>query len=158
MAGIAIQGASFFLVWIDPGRAFRPGASPEGGLSLALSAAACLLAASSASLALWAAATLGKQWSFTARLLEGHELVVRGPYRFVRHPIYAAMLGMLWATGLLVATPLRLLAATVIYGAGAAMRVRSEERLLKDEFGPQWDRYARDVPAVVPRWRGKRWI
>jgi protein-S-isoprenylcysteine O-methyltransferase Ste14 len=34
---------------------------------------------------------LGRQWSLEARVLEGHRLIVEGPYRYVRHPIYAAM-------------------------------------------------------------------
>lgn len=39
--------------------------------------------------------TLGQQWSLQARVLEHHELVQRGPYRIVRHPIYTGMFGML---------------------------------------------------------------
>jgi len=49
----------------------------------------------------WAAARhLGKQWRFEAALSEDHELVQTGPYRWIRHPIYASMLGMLLATAL----------------------------------------------------------
>ena len=43
---------------------------------------------------------LGKQWSFQARLIEDHKLVTSGVYQIVRHPIYAAMLGKLLATGI----------------------------------------------------------
>ena len=36
--------------------------------------------------------TLGKQWSLQARVLEHHELIRRGPYRIVRHPIYTGFI------------------------------------------------------------------
>src|SRR3982074_1142929 len=46
----------------------------------------------------WARATLGRNWSGTITLKEGHELIERGPYRLVRHPIYTGLLTMFLAT------------------------------------------------------------
>src|SRR5262245_50088601 len=46
------------------------------------------LCAAGLAFSIWARFTLGRNWSGTVTLKEGHELVVRGPYRFVRHPIY----------------------------------------------------------------------
>src|SRR5215831_14433388 len=43
---------------------------------------------------IWARLTLGRNWSGTVTLKEEHELVERGPYRFVRHPIYTGLLAM----------------------------------------------------------------
>ena len=48
----------------------------------------------------WARATLGRNWSGTITLKEGHELIERGPYRLVRHPIYTGLLAMFLATAL----------------------------------------------------------
>ena len=39
-------------------------------------------------LAIWSRNTLGRNWSSVVMLKKEHELVERGPYRFVRHPIY----------------------------------------------------------------------
>src|SRR5262245_42157370 len=50
--------------------------------------------------AVWARVTLGRNWSGFVTLKEGHELVERGPYRFVRHPIYTGILIMFFATAL----------------------------------------------------------
>src|SRR6202167_144160 len=48
----------------------------------------------------WAAARhLGTPWRYNAALSQDHELIQTGPYRWVRHPIYASMLGMLLAVG-----------------------------------------------------------
>ena len=46
----------------------------------------------------WARAVLGRNWSGSVTLKENHELIVRGPYRLVRHPIYTGLLAMVIAT------------------------------------------------------------
>jgi protein-S-isoprenylcysteine O-methyltransferase Ste14 len=94
--------------------------------------------------------TLGKEWSLTARLVEGHQLATSGPYALVRHPIYSGMLGMLLATGLAISHWLALLAALIIFFVGTTIRVRSEEKLLREAFGEKFESYARRVRAIVP--------
>jgi protein-S-isoprenylcysteine O-methyltransferase Ste14 len=94
--------------------------------------------------------TLGKEWSLTARLVEGHQLATSGPYAFVRHPIYTGMLGMLVSTGLAISHWAALLVALVIFFIGTTIRVRSEEKLLREAFGEQFETYARSVRAIVP--------
>ena len=94
--------------------------------------------------------TLGTQWSLAARVLEGHKLVTQGPYSVVRNPIYTGMLGMLLATGLAVSQLVGLVLAIGRYAIGTFIRVRSEEKLLRQTFGPEFDAYAHEVPAVIP--------
>ena len=48
--------------------------------------------------ALWARTILGTNWSSNVVLKEQHELIERGPYRFVRHPIYTGVLLMVLGT------------------------------------------------------------
>ena len=93
---------------------------------------------------------MGKQWSLEARVLKGHKLITQGPYRIVRNPIYTGMLGMLIATGLAVSHWIGLVAGMIMFAIGTFIRVRSEEKLLRETFGNEWDEYARRVPAVVP--------
>lgn len=94
--------------------------------------------------------TLGKQWSLQARVLEHHELIRRGPYRIVRHPIYTGMFGMLIASALAHGHWLGLVIASLIYYLGTVMRIRSEEKLLREQFGSEYEEYAREVPAFIP--------
>ena len=94
--------------------------------------------------------TLGKEWSLTARLVEGHKLATTGPYAYVRHPIYTGMLGMLLATGLAASHWAAILIALVVFFAGTIIRVRSEEKLLREAFGDQFENYSRRVPAILP--------
>ena len=98
-----------------------------------------------------AARALGRQWALMARVIEGHELISQGPYAVVRNPIYLAMLGMLVATGLVVSRWPALVGAAIVFAAGTAIRIRAEENLLREAFGPKFDDYARRVPAFLPR-------
>jgi protein-S-isoprenylcysteine O-methyltransferase Ste14 len=68
----------------------------------------------------------------------------------VRHPIYTGLLGMLIATGLAVSHWIALVAAIVIFAIGSLIRVRIEERLLRETFGARFEEYVRQVPAVIP--------
>ncbi len=94
--------------------------------------------------------TLGKQWTYVARTIEGHELITQGPYQLVRNPIYLAMFGMMMAMGLSLTIWPVLLAAMVIFLIGTFVRIRSEEKLLRATFGAQFEEYARRVPAFLP--------
>jgi protein-S-isoprenylcysteine O-methyltransferase Ste14 len=60
------------------------------------------------------------------------------------------MLGMLIATGLATEHWIAMIAAIIIFAIGMVIRVRSEEKLLRAEFGEEFEEYARRVPAVVP--------
>jgi protein-S-isoprenylcysteine O-methyltransferase Ste14 len=98
-----------------------------------------------------AARALGKQWALMARVIEGHELISQGPYAVVRNPIYLAMLGMLVATGLAASRWPALVGAAIVFAAGTAIRIRTEESLLRGAFGAKFEDYARRVPAFLPR-------
>jgi protein-S-isoprenylcysteine O-methyltransferase Ste14 len=147
--GLALQAISYGIVWFAP-RAFRPVVAASAALNAAVLLAAVLLAVGSVWLVTAAVRTLGKEWSLTARLVEGHRLVTAGPYSFVRHPIYTGMFGMLLATGLTYSLWLALVVALVVFWLGTVVRVRSEEGLLRAAFGAEFEAYARRVPAVLP--------
>jgi len=57
---------------------------------------------------------------------------------------------MLVAQGLVVSHWIGLLAGIAIFTLGTWIRVRSEEKLLRGQFGSEYEEYARRVPAVVP--------
>ncbi len=148
--GISLQSFSFAFVWLV-GRPvwwpFRPSRAGE----LVLATVAVALAYGSCLFLLQAVRTLGKQWTFQARVIQGHELITQGPYAIVRNPIYLGMLGMLVATGLVFSRWWNLLGALVCFFIGNQIRIRAEERLLRETFGAQFDDYARRVPAFFPR-------
>ena len=149
--GLALQGIGFALVWgthRPVGAAWWPGISPIAQLVLLLSAG--LLALASSAFAIAAVRELGKQWSLTARLLASHELVTSGPFGWVRHPIYSALLGLLLATGVCLSTIAATVAGTVVYLLGTHWRAAREEKLLLVRFGETYLAYARQVPRLIP--------
>ena len=101
-------------------------------------------------LMIWSAMTLGRHFDVEVEVHGGHEVVRRGPYAVVRHPIYLGFalhfLGACLASG------------NVIFGAGTLLvtipalyqRASAEERLLRAELGDAYERYAREVPLLVP--------
>jgi len=150
IVGLILQALSYAVVGLFHRAPFTPISSGSRAVAVSLSLAAMLVAVVSISIVKAAVKTLGKEWSVAARVVEGHKLATEGPYRFVRHPIYSGMLGMLLATGLVISHWLALIAAIVIYFIGTVIRIRSEERLLREALGPEFEAYARSAPALVP--------
>jgi protein-S-isoprenylcysteine O-methyltransferase Ste14 len=99
----------------------------------------------------WAAARrLGKQWRYKAALSENHELIQTGPYRWLRHPIYASMLGMLLATEAAWTWWPMAIASVVAFIAGTEVRIRAEERLLAERFPDSYRAYRAHTWAYIP--------
>ena len=148
--GIALQGLAYAIVWAIHRPPFTPIAQIGKSFEIALAILTMTLAIGSVWFCSAAIRTLGKQWSLAARLVEGHKLITEGPYSVVRNPIYTGMFGMLLATGLAISHWIGLLIAIVVFAMGTAIRVRSEEKLLREAFGAEFEAYARRVPAVIP--------
>lgn len=97
----------------------------------------------------WARLQLGRNWSGTVTIKQGHELVTSGPYAIVRHPIYTglllAILGSAVALG-----EWRGVIALVLAAIAFWIKLRVEERWMREQFGEAYTAYARRVRALVP--------
>jgi protein-S-isoprenylcysteine O-methyltransferase Ste14 len=102
--------------------------------------------------ACWARVSLGSNWSAAVTLKRDHQLIVSGPYRYVRHPIYTGLLFALFGTAL-ETTAWRGVIGFALIATAIAYKYRTEERFLTDKFGDEYVRYKGDVPALVPFWR-----
>ncbi len=149
IVGVALQGLAYAIVWSVRRQPFTPLAPGDQWLEVLTAAIAIAASIGSVMLIMSAVKTLGKEWSITARMVHDHQLATEGPYARVRHPIYTGMLGMLIATGLAISHWIALVAAIVIFAIGTLIRVRIEERLLRETFGQRFEEYARQVPAVI---------
>jgi methyltransferase len=78
----------------------------------------------------WAILTLGPFWTFRVIVVPGATLVSRGPYRFLRHPNYAAVVGELVGVGLMTGAAVTGPLATVAFGALILKRIDIEQRAL----------------------------
>jgi protein-S-isoprenylcysteine O-methyltransferase Ste14 len=79
-------------------------------------------------------------------------LVVEGPYRFVRNPLYVTDFALILGTALLANVPFLFLLAA-LYAAQLTLQLPLEERELRRRFGLRYGRYCRLVPRFVPRLR-----
>jgi protein-S-isoprenylcysteine O-methyltransferase Ste14 len=101
-------------------------------------------------LAWWARIHLGLLWSSAITRKEEHRVIETGPYRFVRHPIYAGLIAAILATGVAVGTLTALVGAALIV-FGLCIKARMEEQFLSIELGADaYTTYRRRVPMLVP--------
>jgi protein-S-isoprenylcysteine O-methyltransferase Ste14 len=112
-----------------------------GPITITIQVVAALLMA-------WARLTFGiRSFHGTANPTTGG-LVTTGPYRYIRHPIYAAILYFFWA-GIAAHPSLVTLAAGLLATAFTAVRIVAEEKLLVTMY-PEYRAYARVTKRVVP--------
>jgi protein-S-isoprenylcysteine O-methyltransferase Ste14 len=104
--------------------------------SLALDAAGLAVTVLGAVFAIWSRVTLGRNWSSVPQVKEQHELVVKGPYRIVRHPIYTDLILAVAGTGLALDKGIGLFMALLVF-ASYCLKSRVEERLMMETFPEQ---------------------
>jgi len=111
-----------------------------------------LLAALGMSLWVWAFATI-PSLSSGHYVLPEQQLVTRGPYALVRHPIYLAVL-LLWLAVAAASARFSVLAITLLYVTPVyVLYSRSEERMMLAHFGAPYQLYQRSTGMLVPRVR-----
>jgi len=98
----------------------------------------------------WSASTLGRFLVPQARVSRDHQLVVGGPFRFLRHPAYSGDLA-LWLGSALATLNVLLLVLWPLYVLGATMQARVEDGLLEAKFGEEYRLYAARVGRFLPR-------
>ena len=103
----------------------------------------------------WARVHLGRNWSGTVTVKEGHELIRSGPYGYVRHPIYTGILTGVLGTVLCSGT-LRSVLGLVIIAIAFSRKLRAEEVFMRETFPGQYEQYSEEVPALVPFTRPRR--
>ncbi len=121
---------------------FIPKAAWVKGLGLALAVSGALLAC-------WSRHLLGRNWSSVVQLKHDHALIESGPYRYIRHPIYAGLLLAFLGTALKVGDWRGLIAVSVVL-ASFWRKLGIEERWLGEEFGHAYAAYKRRTKALVP--------
>lgn len=78
----------------------------------------------------WAIASLGSKWSYRVLVIPGEPLVTTGPYRFLSHPNYLAVVGEILSVAAIVWAPITGVLATIGFGRLMIVRIRIEDRAL----------------------------
>jgi len=98
--------------------------------------------------AIWARLHLGRNWSASPAMKEGHELVTTGPYAFVRHPIYSGIILATLGTGL--TGSVFGIVLFVIVTTMFLFRVGTEERYMMELFPGTYPAYRARTKRLVP--------
>lgn len=144
---IALQGVGFGIAAFGPIRIASDVLAPVALLRdlvvlLLVTAMVWLFHASSSA--------MGKNWALVARTRDDHELVQTGPFAYVRHPIYVALFCYVVALAVAYGHLASLILAVPVYWFATWMRIRHEEAILHEQFGPAYEAYAARVKRFVP--------
>lgn len=145
LAIIAVALSPFFL--IDPRlKIFYRHFSTD---SVGIRSIGILLMLLGCSFAVWARVTIGNNWSGLVTVKENHALITRGPYAWVRHPIYSGILLMLVGTAVALGMIVNLLEVPMI-ALAFWLKLRIEEKFMVETFGEQYAAYRQQVKALIP--------
>jgi protein-S-isoprenylcysteine O-methyltransferase Ste14 len=97
----------------------------------------------------WARFVLGRNWSGTVTIKQNHELIQRGPYQIVRHPIYTGILMALLGTAFVYGIT-RCFVGIPIVAVGFWLKLQIEEQFMLQQFGAQYADYRQQVRALIP--------
>lgn len=100
--------------------------------------------------AIWARLSIGRNWSGVVTVKEEHELIRRGPYAWIRHPIYTGLIAAMIGTALVIDRWACVL-ATFILATSFVFKSRIEEQFMRRTFGPDYEEYCGHTGAFLPR-------
>jgi len=98
---------------------------------------------------LWARLTLGRNWSGTITLKQGHELIERGPYQLVRHPIYTGLLSMCLGTAVAIGHFAGFVGVLFVF-VSFWVKLADEETLMLQHFPAKYAAYQQRVKRIIP--------
>ena len=97
---------------------------------------------------------LGHHWANQVKVYEGHQVIRKGPYSLVRHPLYASIIAMLIGGGMVYRDYLALLLTVVLFIPMMVYRSRQEEQLLLKSL-PAYGQYRQEVGMLFPKLNNK---
>ena len=94
--------------------------------------------------------TLNKQFTLDVNIVEGHQLVKKGPYAVIRHPAYLGSLTTMVGLGVALENWLSIILLVVLPLAALLYRIAVEEKVLVDHFGQTYLDYMSRTKRLIP--------
>lgn len=98
----------------------------------------------------WSIQTLGKYFRTLVLIHDDHQLITKGPYRYLRNPSYTGTVISVLGVGMALGNWLSIMAVVFAVCAGYAWRIRVEESALKMRFGSAYETYAAKTWSLIP--------
>jgi len=102
---------------------------------------------------IWSHKALGSNWSPILEIRKGHTLVTDGPYRFIRHPMYAAIFLIGIGVSLLSANWIVALSYMMPTASLYLVRVSDEEEMMIGQFGDEYRQFMTRTGHLIPKLR-----
>ncbi len=99
---------------------------------------------------LWAFSILGRYFAPIARVRSDHVVIQKGPYRFIRHPMYTGQVLFFIGFGMALQSWVALLVILILTGILYTARIRSEEKLLVAKLGNEYVEYMKRTKRIIP--------
>lgn len=100
---------------------------------------------------IWGRIVLKGAWANQIKIYEGHELLTRGPFAVVRHPLYASLILAFVGGSLVYANALALGLTLGVFVPMMYVRARKEDALLAATFGTAFKEYAQRTGMLLPK-------
>lgn len=101
-------------------------------------------------LRIWSIRTLGRFFTYQVMTTDDQHVVAGGPYRFVRHPSYTALVVSCAGAGISTANPFSVLAAIVVPLIGLSRRINIEESALLRRLGDDYRAFCASRKRLFP--------
>jgi protein-S-isoprenylcysteine O-methyltransferase Ste14 len=93
---------------------------------------------------------LGTNWSVSLEVRENHQIIKKGIYKRIRHPMYSSLFLYTGAQIFLVPNWIIGPAAIMTFAILYFCRVGFEEKMMSDEFGQEYEAYMRETNRLIP--------
>ena len=103
----------------------------------------------------WVGRTLAQNYSYTVEIQEGQNLITTGPYKRIRHPIYASAIFFLAAL-VVISDNWLFLVVLVLIIPGLYIRMKKEELVMMKTFGESYLVYMKQTGRIFPKIRQDR--
>ncbi|MEM7207933.1 MAG: protein-S-isoprenylcysteine O-methyltransferase [Pseudomonadota bacterium] len=96
-------------------------------------------------------ADLGRNWSVSLEIREGHTLISEGVYKSVRHPMYSAIFFIFVSQALLIHNWIAGIGGIASFTLMYFIRVPREEAMMREQFGDEYLEYSRTTGRIFPK-------
>ncbi len=98
----------------------------------------------------WSSRLLGEDFSRSIAVRRDQDLVSRGPYRVLRHPLYTALMIMVVSVSLFLQSIPGIVFALVVMTAVLGVRIKEEERIMEEHLGERYIRWKEKRQLLIP--------